>query len=89
MWYVPVITPDGVIWAPFDQLEPWERSMSASHVNHLTVALGTGDYDRLRPFEGTRLAGHPLATDREDIEDLADRGDLDFDQFYWDPGKTP
>jgi hypothetical protein len=36
-----------------------------------------------------QLAGHPLATDPADIEDLADRGDLDFDQFYWDPGKTP
>jgi hypothetical protein len=86
-WYVPIITPDGTVWVEADDLEPWERSVSASHVNHVTVALGANDWDRLRDFEGVTLGGLPLATDPATIEDLDDRGALDFDAFYWD-GKT-
>ncbi|MBM3957534.1 MAG: hypothetical protein FJ313_05730, partial [Gemmatimonadetes bacterium] len=68
-----------------ERLEPPERSVAASHVNHVTAALGSGDFDRLRDYEGVTLGGLPLATDPDTIEDLDDRGDLDFDQFYWDP----
>ena len=81
-WYIPVITPNGLIWVPVEELEPWERSTSASHVNHVTIALGTGDFDRLRDFEGVRLGGLPLVTDPGTIEELDDRGELGFDQFY-------
>lgn len=88
MAYVPIITPDGVIWVSEDELESRERSVAASHRNHVTIALGTNEWDRLRAFQGVSLGGLPLATDPEAIMELDDRGDLDFDAFYWD-GKTP
>jgi hypothetical protein len=83
--FVPIVTPEATLWVPADELEPWERSVSASHVNNLTAALGTNDYSRLRDFEDVRLGGYRLATRQEDIEDLSDQGDLDFDAFYLDP----
>lgn len=81
--WVPVITPDGVVWVEADDLEPWERSVSASHVNHVTVALGTGDWGRMRDFEGMSLGGLALATSPVTITELDDEGWLDFDAFYW------
>jgi hypothetical protein len=85
---IPVITPDGVIWVPADDLEAQERSVDASHVNSVTLSLETGDFDRMRDFEGVRLGGLALVTDQQDIEDLDDRGELGFSQFYWQD-KTP
>ena len=81
-WYIPVLTPNGLIWVPEADTEPWERSVDASHVNYVTQGLATGDYSRLRDFERIRIAGLRLVTDPATIEELDDRGELHFDQFY-------
>jgi hypothetical protein len=83
--YVPVVTPDGVLWVQASELDWYERSTAATHINYVTQGLATGDYGAVQAFRDVRVGGLPLATDRQDIEELADQGDLDFDYFYWDP----
>jgi hypothetical protein len=87
--YVPVVTPDGILWVQADELEWHERSAAATHLNRITQALATGDYSPLRDFQGVRLGGLPLATESETLEDLDDRGELMLDAFYWEPGREP
>lgn len=83
--YLPVVTPDGIMWVPADELERHERSAAATHLNYITQALATGDYSQLDEFRGVQLGGLPLATDPDTLENLDDRGELALDTFYWDP----
>lgn len=45
--------------------------------------LGTGDVRRLEPFEGVMIAGYPLETDPDAIEDFDDaHGSVDVREYY-------
>jgi hypothetical protein len=45
--------------------------------------LATGDVHRLAPFEGVTIAGYPLETDPDVIEDFDDaHGAVDVREYY-------
>jgi hypothetical protein len=45
--------------------------------------LATGDVRRLEPFEGVVIAGYPLETDPDAIEDFDDlHGSVDVREYY-------
>lgn len=76
---VNVITTQGVL--PLDLSEE-ERSLAASHVNAATHYRDTGESDRLDAFRGVRVGGYKLETDPGELEHLANRQQLDFEEFY-------
>ncbi len=82
---MPILTPDGQVWA---EVEDWEeRSVLASYWNAVHAYRDDyGDRDmqlhRLDEFEGMTVAGYPLETRPFEIEYMAARGDLDFEDIY-------
>jgi len=82
MWYLNVLTRQGVKSVKASDLDEEERSVAASHVNAATYYRDTGDDKRLAPFQGIALGVHELETDPEMIEYLAAQGQLDFEDFY-------
>ena len=82
MWYVNVLTQQGVKSLKASELDEEERSVAASHLNAATHYRDTGDDKRLAAFQGIALGDHKLETDPEMIEYLAAQGQLDFEDFY-------
>ena len=81
--YIPVITPEAVIWVGAASLTPEERSLAASHLNHARAALGLRGVERLGDYEGVEINDLPLASDLDALEDLDAAGALaEIDVFY-------
>lgn len=76
---VNVITTQGV---KLLDLSEEERSIAASHVNAATHYRDSGELDRLEPFRGVRVGDFELETDPQELEYLAGRQQLDFEDFY-------
>lgn len=81
---VNVITTQGV---KLLDLSEEERSIAASHVNAARHYRDTGETDRLNPFQAVRVSDpnqgdFELETDPSELEYLAGRQQLDFEDFY-------
>jgi hypothetical protein len=59
-----------------------ERSMAGRYWNAVQHFLATGDSTRLDEFRDVIVAGHELLTDLDLIEELARRGQLEFESIY-------
>ena len=57
-------------------------SLNARHANAVKYYLSTGDASVLAPFIGKSVAGHPLETDPDRLDELGRRGFLDWLSIY-------
>jgi hypothetical protein len=64
------------------ELELDDRSTAGAHINAVTRFRDTGSAGQLAAFRGVSVGGHELETDPDEIEYLAGRGKLDFEDFY-------
>jgi hypothetical protein len=80
--FVPVTSSAGTIWVRALDVTPAERSLLAHHQNAIRSVLENRDPWAALEFEGTTVAGMELVSHPDDIEELADRSDLDIDDFY-------
>ena len=64
--------------------DPSEQSLVGSYwASGFDGFLSTGDAARLAPFEGQTVAGHPLETDSDAIEDFyLSHGPVDVREYY-------
>ena len=58
------------------------RSLVSAHWRAVNRFSATGDVFVLIPFKGKRVGGYTLATDPDQIEEYARRGELDIDDIY-------
>lgn len=68
--------------APVDVRGSRVASTIGSYHSAVQHYLNHGDASRLQAFTGTRVAGVELETDLEVIDELARRGEFDFDSIY-------
>ena len=85
-----VLTRDGVVDAPIERGSV-EASTLGSYFNYVgqlvdadTIAAANRAIDRLRDFDGVKVAGLELEPDPDWIEYWARRGQLDIDEIYND-----
>jgi hypothetical protein len=79
---MPILT-DGEL-VVVDVTSPFDQSTVGSYwASGYYGFLETGDVGRLAPFEGVAIAGHPLETDPDVIEEFDDaHGPVDVRQYY-------
>jgi hypothetical protein len=61
------------------------RSIVGSHWNAIQAFLATGDTDPLEPYTTTLIKDSLLLTDPDEIERLAQIGEIDIDHIYEEP----
>jgi hypothetical protein len=76
---VSVVTSAGVRWL---ELDDEERSIAAGHDNAVKKFKADGSTAKLAQYRGTSVGGYELETDPDELQYLANRGKLDFEEFY-------
>jgi hypothetical protein len=74
------VTDDGVV--SVEVRGSRTASLLGRHSNAVQQFVETGDARVLRPFRGTSVGGHRLASDPDVLRRLARRGELDFEELY-------
>jgi hypothetical protein len=84
--YVPVAGPDGVEWVDEAGLTEAQLSILGGHLGAIGSYLADATREtaeRVGQFQGIVIAGIPLVTDLDRIQELADEGPgFDIEQFY-------
>ncbi len=75
-----ILTPEGL--QSVNVGSSLEASKVGEYMNAVKHFLNTGDTTRLRKFQGKSIAGRPLLTDPQTIENLAFRHELEFEDIY-------
>lgn len=76
---VTVLTTEGLLLLDLDDDD---RSTASAHIHAVTAFRNDGPTVQLAPFEGVSLGGYELETDPDELQYLANRGKLDFEEFY-------